>query len=81
MPRGIPRHPENRQIRREQQERLLERNGMMTIQQLATLWGVNVKTLQNRATKNELPPHSRVGGKRLFFTEDVMSWMRDRMTS
>jgi len=55
--------------------RLLDEFGMMTQEELATLWGIDVKTLWNKADK-ELPPHSRVGGKRLFFKDDVLSYMR-----
>ena len=54
---------------------LLEEFGMLTQEELATLFGVDVKTLQNKDPK-ELPPHSRVGGKRFFFKDDVKAYMR-----
>jgi phage terminase Nu1 subunit (DNA packaging protein) len=45
---------------------------------LATLFGVDIRTLQNRPDKN-LPPYSKVGAQRLFFKQDVVDWMRRRM--
>jgi excisionase family DNA binding protein len=60
-------------------DRLLQEFGMITLEELATLWGVDVKTLQNRATTNDLPPHTRVGGKRLFYKTDVDAYMRKHM--
>lgn len=59
-------------------KRLLEEFGMLTQEELATLFGVDVKTLMNKSAK-ELPPHSRVGGKRLFFKDDVMRYLRKHM--
>lgn len=76
MPRGKPKPKPNGP---EARKPLLDEFGVITLEQLAHLWGVDIKTLQNKATKNDLPPHSRVGGKRLFFKEDVKAYMRKHM--
>jgi Helix-turn-helix domain len=75
MPRGKPKIKSNGPDRKP----LLDEFGVITLEGLATLWGVDIKTLQNKATRNELPRHSRVGGKRLFFKEDVLAYMRKHM--
>lgn len=56
-------------------EALLEQFGVMTEEHLASLLGVEVKTLKNRSEK-DLPPFSKTGGKRLFFKEDVLAYLR-----
>ena len=55
------------------------RMGVLTMKGLASLWGVDVKTLHNRKA-SDLPRHSKVGGKRLFFEADVLAYMRKRMS-
>jgi len=56
-------------------DRLLNEFQMLTIESLADFLAVEVKTLQNRDDSG-LPPYSKVGGKRLFFKDDVMAWLR-----
>jgi Helix-turn-helix domain len=65
-------HPEERL-------RLMGEFGVMTEGDLAILFGVEVKTLKNRK-ENELPPFTKTGGQRLFFKDDVMAYMRKRMS-
>ena len=62
----------------EDRERLLREFDMISEEDLAILFGVQVKSLKNRPT-NDLPPFTKTGGKRLFFRSDVMSYMRLRM--
>lgn len=59
-------------------DKLLAEFGMLTLEELATLFGVDFRTLQNRG-KHNLPPHSKVGGKMLFFKDDVVAYMRKNM--
>jgi hypothetical protein len=61
-----------------ERDHLLQEFGLVTEGQLAVLLDVDVKTLKNRARKN-LPPYTKVGGKRLFFRDDVVRYMRDHM--
>ena len=73
MPRGKPKLKPNGS---EMRQPLLDEFGVITLEQLAQLWGVDVKTLQNKGTKNDLPPHTRIGGKRLFFKDELKAYMR-----
>lgn len=59
-------------------DRLLQEFGMLTLEDLATLWGLDIRTLKNRVykNKNNLPPHTNIGGKRLFYRDDIDTWMR-----
>jgi predicted DNA-binding transcriptional regulator AlpA len=36
-----------------------------------------MRTLQNRKPA-DLPPYTKVGGKRLFFKQDILAWMQKR---
>lgn len=80
MPQGVPRpKPEElKKIESVQRRDLLEAFGLVTEQQLAILLDVDPKTLKNRSRKN-LPPYTKVSGKRLFFRDDVLAYMRGRM--
>ncbi len=60
-------------------QRLLNEFNVITEEDLAILFGVEVKTLKNRAT-HDLPPFTKTGGKKLFFKEDVVAYMRRRMS-
>ena len=59
-------------------QRLLDEFGMITLEELATLINVDVRTLRNRA-ESKLPPYTKVGAKRLFFKQDVIDWLRKSM--
>ena len=54
------------------------RLGVLTMKGLASLWDIDVKTLANKPMK-DLPPYSKIGGKRLFFEKDVLAYMRQHM--
>lgn len=56
-------------------EQLLDQFGLMTEDELAVLFGVNVQSLRNRKP-NELPPFTKTGARRLFFKDDVVEFMR-----
>lgn len=56
-------------------ERLLAEFNMITQEELATLFGVDVRTLQNRPD-SKLPAYSKVGGQRLYFKDDVVAFMK-----
>jgi len=58
---------------------LLEDCGMYTEEDVAAILDVSVKTLKNRSV-DDLPPFSKAGGKRLFFKEDVVAFLRQRMS-
>jgi hypothetical protein len=60
-------------------ERLLAEFNMITEEDLAILFDVEVKTLKNRSS-HDLPPFTKTGGKRLFFKDDVTAYMRRRMS-
>ena len=74
MPRGRAK-PKPDVVRTEEQVRM----GVLTMKGLASLWGVDVKTLANKPIK-DLPPYAKVGGKRLFFEKDVVAYMRKHMS-
>jgi hypothetical protein len=60
-------------------ERLLQEFNMITLDDLAKLLDLDVKTLQNRRAPDSLPRYSKVGGKRLFFKADIIEWLRKHM--
>jgi hypothetical protein len=82
MPQGVPRTKADdlRKAEAMQRTALLNEFNVMTEEQLATLFGVEVKTLKNRPA-DDLPPFSRTGGKRLFFKTDVLEFLKRRRGS
>lgn len=77
MPRAKRKTPEKRDIL-VSRDKLLSEFGMITLEDLATLFDLDIRTLQNRVYKNKknLPPHTVIGGRRLFYRDDVDAWMR-----
>jgi hypothetical protein len=55
---------------------LLEKFGLITESDLATLWGVSVKTLRNKPLV-DLPEFVNMGRARLFYVESVGRVMRN----
>jgi len=74
MPRGKAKPKPEPATQTPEQARL----GVLSLRGLASLWGLDVKTLLNRDPKN-LPPSMKIGGKRMFFEKDVLAYMRQRM--
>jgi hypothetical protein len=68
MPQGVPKkkNPKETNLWAVESERMLRDFDMMTEDQVAILLDVDVKTLKNRQP-SDLPRHSKVGAKRLFF--------------
>ena len=75
MPAAAKRKPPTKRDVLVDRERLLTEFNMITMEELATLFGVDVRTLQNRPD-SKLPTYSKVGGQRLFFKDDVVAFMR-----
>jgi hypothetical protein len=82
MPQGVPRLKPADLLKLEATKRdaLLQEFDMMTEDQLAALFGVEIKTLKNRPP-SELPPFTKTGGQRLFFKEGVRDYLRKRTYS
>lgn len=60
---------------RTSEKELLDHFDVITEEQLATVLGVKVKTLKNRAT-DDLPAFKKVGRRRLFDGESVREYLR-----
>jgi predicted DNA-binding transcriptional regulator AlpA len=57
---------------------LRERMGMITEDELFALLGIAPGTGRNRQSAGSLPPHYKVGRRKLYEVAEVSAWMKRR---
>jgi predicted DNA-binding transcriptional regulator AlpA len=56
-------------------------NNTIDTETLAKRWGVSKKTIDNRRSRGDAPPHWKITGKIYFDINDVIAWEQARYIS